>query len=515
MNKDLIIRHYQAARVKAVSKSSFFVHSALFLEPVVDDKVTAEMQTMCTDGRKIYIHPQFIDKLYELYGQSALDFLASAVAHETLHCCLNHPDRIPALIAYAKMKGYDLPPEVTHTLACMACDCVVNEFLSAMGFAIDHKRWITLKKLKEVSGNEHLTISSTEEIFDALLQSYAQFAKRTSNPSLAVNELSKAVGRSFDMHMPWADKADEAESKRPQTPKEGGGPGSDRLEKEKASSPPTGGRQEENQETKKASPAPTGAKKLEEGLDRSTEGEGEEVGESLAEKWRKRAAKAAAVAEKQLKSMKQHGYLPAELETVLGSISGSKVLLSSLLHRFITQRITVEANWNRPAIHYLAQDVYLPTHKNKKLKIAVALDTSGSISDREAKEMLGILKTTLFGLKDLISEVRYLECDAEVHKDVICKSLSDLPWDHFSIVGRGGTDFRPVFDKLESERYRPDVLIYFTDGMGTYPDKPPRYPVVWVIPREGRKPDFGMWVVVDLSSQRVESVQNAGLTPRP
>jgi len=70
------------------------------------------------------------------------------------------------------------------------------------------------------------------------------------------------------------------------------------------------------------------------------------------------------------------------------------------------------------------------------------------------------------------------------------------PWDlsyvdlgPAKVVGRGGTDFRPVFESVAEEAvvkgYLPDCLIYFTDGFGSFPKEAPSYPVLWIVVEEG------------------------------
>jgi predicted metal-dependent peptidase len=53
------------------------------------------------------------------------------------------------------------------------------------------------------------------------------------------------------------------------------------------------------------------------------------------------------------------------------------------------------------------------------------------------------------------------------------------------MIGGGGTDFRPVFDWVAARRGngpRPcDAVVYCTDGYGTFPPRPPAYPVAWVV----------------------------------
>ncbi|MFA7097204.1 MAG: VWA-like domain-containing protein, partial [Gammaproteobacteria bacterium] len=47
--------------------------------------------------------------------------------------------------------------------------------------------------------------------------------------------------------------------------------------------------------------------------------------------------------------------------------------------------------------------------------------------------------------------------------------------------GGGGTSFRPVFEWLEREGRRPDLLVYFTDAQGEFPPQEPDYPVLWLV----------------------------------
>ena len=53
------------------------------------------------------------------------------------------------------------------------------------------------------------------------------------------------------------------------------------------------------------------------------------------------------------------------------------------------------------------------------------------------------------------------------------------------IQGRGGTDFRPVFELIRQEKERKELKnlraqIYFTDGDGIYPGQKPDYETAFV-----------------------------------
>ena len=54
-----------------------------------------------------------------------------------------------------------------------------------------------------------------------------------------------------------------------------------------------------------------------------------------------------------------------------------------------------------------------------------------------------------------------------------------------TLKGFGGTDFRPVFEYVdellaEGKLKKVDGVIYFTDGFGIFPRKPPKYKTAFV-----------------------------------
>ena len=57
---------------------------------------------------------------------------------------------------------------------------------------------------------------------------------------------------------------------------------------------------------------------------------------------------------------------------------------------------------------------------------------------------------------------------------------------HFELIGQSATDFRPVFehvDRLVAEGAFHSLrgLLYFTDGLGLYPKKRPKYDAAFVM----------------------------------
>jgi len=118
--------------------------------------------------------------------------------------------------------------------------------------------------------------------------------------------------------------------------------------------------------------------------------------------------------------------------------------------------------------------------------VAVALDTSGSVSDREIQEFIAEVD----GLKGQIrARLTLFACDADLAEG---GPWVYEPWEALGLPselnGGGGTRFSPVFDWLEGQGRRPDLLVYFTDAKGEFPVVEPAYPVIWLVKGRAKVP---------------------------
>lgn len=117
----------------------------------------------------------------------------------------------------------------------------------------------------------------------------------------------------------------------------------------------------------------------------------------------------------------------------------------------------------------------LPRLRRPVPNVLVAADTSGSMGlsgEDVLREINGVIKA-------IGAEVTFIACDAEVHAKARVRSIEEvLP----KLQGGGGTDFRPVFAAMEQMRPRPEILVFLTDGMGSYPSAPPAgVKVIWTV----------------------------------
>jgi len=120
--------------------------------------------------------------------------------------------------------------------------------------------------------------------------------------------------------------------------------------------------------------------------------------------------------------------------------------------------------------------------ETKRVKeFVIAIDTSGSCSGTVVQAFLNKTYNILKQSETFFSKINLhiLQCDDMIQKDT--KITSQAEFDVFlstlELLGEGGTDFRPVFRRVEElieagEFENLKGLIYFTDGFGTYPKHP-------------------------------------------
>lgn len=214
---------------------------------------------------------------------------------------------------------------------------------------------------------------------------------------------------------------------------------------------------------------------------------GDVIPSSDKEAEREAAEKVIAVAKKML----QRGDIPAGLKRHVQRLLASRTPWERILHAFVN-RIVCEAEdyrWDVPNFkHPLAEELVLPgCAKDEIDDIVVAIDTSGSISG----DQLERFASEIAKLAQVVDEVVVLTTDAAVHERVKVREARDV-LTKLEFRGGGGTDFRPVFETVK----RCAAMIFFTDGCATYPDRPPSYPVLWVLTRMNQTPPWGKTVQI-------------------
>jgi predicted metal-dependent peptidase len=182
---------------------------------------------------------------------------------------------------------------------------------------------------------------------------------------------------------------------------------------------------------------------------------------------------------------KRQDALPKGMELVVPHLFSHTIDWRESLYRYIAEFAKSTYSFMPPNMKYLYRGIALPSLSSDLLRIVIAVDTSGSVDETLLSQFLGEVESIMQSYGNY--EIDLISADAKVHDH-----MTYLPGERLSytLKGGGGTDFRPVFDHIDRHIDYPTLLLYFTDGMGTFPDTEPPYDVMWVMP-EAKEVPFG------------------------
>ncbi len=199
--------------------------------------------------------------------------------------------------------------------------------------------------------------------------------------------------------------------------------------------------------------------------------------ETLQVQWQQRMAGAAQQA-------MQAGRLGGELKRMIDHLLQPQLPWRMLLARYMNALSRHDYSWSRPSRR--EGDHILPSLRSQRIDLVVAVDTSGSIKDAEVQEFIDEVDALKAQVQ---AQVTLLPCDSALAPGA---PFRFEPWERFQrprdLIGGGGTNFRPVFQWVDDQGLSPDLLVYFTDAQGTFPEREPAYPVIWLVKGRGEVP---------------------------
>ena len=192
--------------------------------------------------------------------------------------------------------------------------------------------------------------------------------------------------------------------------------------------------------------------------------------ETLNTQWQQRLAGAAQQA-------LQAGKLSGSMARLVDHLLQPQLPWRALLARYMTASSRNDYNFSRPSRREGA--AILPGLRSSHIELIVALDTSGSISAKEMQEFLSEINA----IKGQVGARIVLHaCDERLAE---AGPWTYEPWDEItlpaSLHGGGGTRFTPVFEWAQRQDRPPDLILYFTDAKGEFPQHAPPFPVIWLV----------------------------------
>jgi len=380
-------------------------------------------ETTFSNGKSFYYNEHYIDALSPEQTQFAL-------AHEALHCALSH---------FARRQN-----RIKHRWD-MACDFAINPMLINDGM----KPPVNALYLREYAD------MTAEEIYPLL----------EDNDNDQERELEQQLNEDSDNDEGEGGSGDQHDQKEGKDQKQKG---------DKGQGEEDGGARQDNSEPDEGEGK--GNRPPEE------EGEGEpdpltpqEI-ESLSLQWQQRMASAAQQAI-------QAGKLGGSMARMVDHLLQPKLPWRMLLARYMTMVARDDYTYSRPSSRR-GDPVIYPSLRSSQLDIVIALDISGSISEKEIAEFISEVDAIKSQLR---ARITLLACDSKLAQG---SPWYFEPWEEFAMPekfkGGGGTSFIPVIEWAEDEDQAPDLIVYFTDAQGEFPEQEPPFPVLWLV--KGKTP---------------------------
>ncbi len=182
---------------------------------------------------------------------------------------------------------------------------------------------------------------------------------------------------------------------------------------------------------------------------------------------------------------KYYDEFPEPVKRHIAPRPASKIDWRHALRRAIERYAKTDYTLFPPSKKLLYEGVYLPSFGGEELRLAIAVDTSGSIDATLLERFLNEVATILLSFDSYTIEFFAADDAIRLHQ-TLYKGERFPPF----LLGGCGTDFKVVFEAIEKKRLQPNLLVYFTDLEGFFPHKAPSYEVVWVSESEKAIP-FG------------------------
>jgi predicted metal-dependent peptidase len=180
------------------------------------------------------------------------------------------------------------------------------------------------------------------------------------------------------------------------------------------------------------------------------------------------------------------GKLPVGAQRSLDGAAEATIDWREMLRRLWSETTPTDYSWARPNRRHIWAGLYLPGVQREGVgEIAIAVDCSGSVSDRQLRLFEAEVRSILEGQRPPRVHVLYFDT-------IVQRAETYEAGEQVSLrpAGGGGTEFGPCFDWLETHHIQPQTLVFLTDLYGTFPSSTPAYPVLWAS-TGGRQAPFG------------------------
>lgn len=180
---------------------------------------------------------------------------------------------------------------------------------------------------------------------------------------------------------------------------------------------------------------------------------------------------------RRMQQAKLAGRVPAGMKREMDAFGSSKVPWNEVLRRWT---VSHASDFNAFDRRFIYRGDYNDALDGEKLKVHCCVDTSGSVDDIVLGKFYTEVNSILRCYENVEMDLYF--CDTELYGPYAITKRTAKP----KAEGGGGTRFEPIFDHLKKKRK--ELVIYLTDGYGSFPEKP-GVETIWVVIEGGLESD--------------------------
>jgi predicted metal-dependent peptidase len=192
------------------------------------------------------------------------------------------------------------------------------------------------------------------------------------------------------------------------------------------------------------------------------------------------------------------GTLPKSVERLIQQHTNPVMPWRELIQTNLTSAIRTDYSWMRPSRRSWHMDAIMPgMTPGEEIDVVVAIDMSGSISNKQAQAFLGEIGGMMSSFDGYKVHVFCFDTETYNPKDFHSDNMDLI--ENYEVMGGGGTDFDCIFTYLKESAIEPKRLIVFTDGYpcGSWGDAD-YCDTTWIIHGDKNpNPPFGTFALYD------------------
>ena len=186
----------------------------------------------------------------------------------------------------------------------------------------------------------------------------------------------------------------------------------------------------------------------------------------------------------------RRGDLPGNMKKYVGKLLKPRMHWKQLLTKYVVSNTMDDYSYSKPHKRMASTNIFFPKTKGSKIDLTIAIDTSGSISNKDLQVFLSELNGVTKQFKNV--NLRYLQHDTTI--------VFDKMYDQYSLNkifvepmhGGGGTSHKKIFEL--AYKTKPQTLICFTDGYSDIEDCKKYNNTIFVLVGNNEKMLFGKTV---------------------